>query len=100
MHVAVAARHAQVRKFVLWSQTWLYGAHPSNPNFLTEKHPLRAPAGEPFFADKIEAEEQARKLAQRSPGTVVTILRTAPDPRADGAQLRSRATSRASSCPR
>jgi UDP-glucose 4-epimerase len=78
MHVAVAARHAQVRKLVLWSQTWLYGAHPSNPNFLTEKHPLRAPQSEPYFVDKLEAEEQARKLAQRSPGTVVTILRTAP----------------------
>jgi UDP-glucose 4-epimerase len=78
MHVTVAARHAQVRKFVLWSQTWLYGAHPSNPNFLTEKHPLRAPMTEPYFADKIEAEEQARKLTQRSPGSIVTILRTAP----------------------
>jgi len=78
MRVAVATRQAQVRKLVLWSQTWLYGAHPSNPNFLTEKHPLRAPSREPYFADKIEAEEQARKLAQRSPGTVVTILRTAP----------------------
>ncbi|MGO9836118.1 MAG: NAD-dependent epimerase/dehydratase family protein [Polyangiaceae bacterium] len=78
MHVAVAARQAQVRKLVLWSHTWLYGAHPSNPNFLTERHPLRAPMREPYFADKIEAEEQARKLAQRSPGTVVTILRTAP----------------------
>jgi len=78
MHVAVAARQAQVRKLVLWSQTWLYGAHPSNPNFLTEKLPLRAPTAEPYFADKMEAEEQARKLAQRSPGAVVTILRTAP----------------------
>jgi UDP-glucose 4-epimerase len=78
MHVAVAAGHAQVRKFVLWSLTWLYGARPSNPNFLTEKHPLRAPSGEPFFADKIDAEDQARKLAQRSPGTAVTIVRTAP----------------------
>jgi UDP-glucose 4-epimerase len=78
MHVTVAARQARVRKLVLWSQTWLYGAHPSNPNFLTEKHPLRAPRNEPFFSDKIEAEEQARKLAQRSPGTVVTILRMAP----------------------
>ncbi|MBV9949497.1 MAG: NAD-dependent epimerase/dehydratase family protein [Myxococcales bacterium] len=78
MHVTVAARQARVRKLVLGSQTWLYGATPSNPNFLTEKHPLRAPAGEPFFADKIEAEEQARKLAQRAPGTVVTILRAAP----------------------
>ena len=78
MHVTVAARQARVRKLVLWSHTWLYGAHPSNPNFLTEKHPLRAPRSEPFFADKIEAEEQARKLAQRSPGVVVTILRMAP----------------------
>ncbi|HEY8038388.1 MAG TPA: NAD-dependent epimerase/dehydratase family protein [Polyangiaceae bacterium] len=78
MHVTVAARHAQVRKLLLWSQTWLYGAHPSNPNFLTEKHPLRAPRNEPYFADKVEAEEQARKFGQRSPGAVVTILRTAP----------------------
>jgi UDP-glucose 4-epimerase len=78
MHVSVAARQAQVRKLVLWSQTWLYGAHPSNPNFLTEKHPLRASIREPYFADKIEAEDHARKLAQRAPGTVVTILRTAP----------------------
>jgi UDP-glucose 4-epimerase len=78
MHVTVAARHAQVRKLVMWSQTLLYGAHPSNPNFLTEKHPLRAAMTEPYFADKIEAEEQARKLTQRSPGTIVTILRMAP----------------------
>jgi UDP-glucose 4-epimerase len=78
MHVTVAARVAQVRKLVVWSQTWLYGAHPSNPNFLTEKHPLRAPRGEPFFADKVEAEEQATKFARRSPGAVVTVLRTAP----------------------
>jgi UDP-glucose 4-epimerase len=78
MHMTVAARHAQVRKFVLWSHTWLYGAHPSNPNFLTEKHPLRAPMNEPYFADKIEAEEQAKRLTQRSPGAIVTVLRTAP----------------------
>jgi UDP-glucose 4-epimerase len=78
MHVTVAARQAQVRKLVLWSLTWLYGARPTNPNFLTEKHPLRAPTDEPFFADKIDAEEQARRFAQRSPGSVVTILRTAP----------------------
>jgi UDP-glucose 4-epimerase len=78
MHVLVAARHAQVRKLVMWSQTMLYGAHPSNPNFLAERHPLRAPAREPFFRDKIEAEAQAQKFGQRSPGAVVTVLRTAP----------------------
>jgi len=78
MHVMVAARQAQVRKLVLWSQTLLYGAHPSNPNFLSERHPLRASANEPFFADKIEAEGEAQRFAQRSSGAVVTILRTAP----------------------
>ena len=78
MHVAVGARQAKVRKFVLWSLTWLYGARATNPNFLTERHPLRATSSEPFFSDKIDAEEQVRKLAQRAPETVVTILRTAP----------------------
>jgi UDP-glucose 4-epimerase len=78
MHVLVAARHAQIRKFVMWSQTLLYGAHPTNPNFLSERHPLRAPKREPFFADKIEAEHEANRFAQRAQGSIVTILRTAP----------------------
>src|SRR5579863_4738935 len=78
MHTLVAARHAQVRKFVMWSQTLLYGAHPSNPNFLSERHPLRAPSREPFFADKLEAEAEANRFAQRAQGAVVTVLRTAP----------------------
>ncbi|WP_394820957.1 NAD-dependent epimerase/dehydratase family protein [Pendulispora albinea] len=78
MHVLVAARHAQVRKVVMWSQTLLYGAHPSNPNFLSERHPLRADRHEPFFSDKVEAEAEASKFARRAPGSVVTILRMAP----------------------
>src|SRR5215471_6961682 len=49
MHVLYAARHAQIRKFVMWSQTLLYGAHPTNPNFLSERHPLRASPKEPYF---------------------------------------------------
>jgi UDP-glucose 4-epimerase len=77
-HVLVAARHAHVRKVVMWSQTVLYGANPSNPNFLTEKHPLRATASEPFYADKIEAEAEATRFAQKVPGAIVTVLRTAP----------------------
>jgi UDP-glucose 4-epimerase len=78
MHALVAARHAQVNKLVMWSQTLLYGAHPSNPNFLSERHPLRASVNEPFFADKIEAEGEAYRFAQRAQGAIVTILRTAP----------------------
>src|SRR5262249_36451463 len=63
---------------VMWSQALLYGAHPTNPNFLSERHPLRAPLSEPFFADKIEAEAEANRFAQRATGATVTILRTAP----------------------
>lgn len=77
MHVLYAARHARVRKVVMWSQTLLYGASPSNPNYLTERHPLFAPR-ERFFVDKIEAEAEASRFAQRSPESVLTILRTAP----------------------
>ncbi len=78
MHLLNAVRQSPVRKLVMWSQTLLYGAHPTNPNFLSERHPLRARRGEPFFADKIEAEAEVERFAQRASGTVVTILRTAP----------------------
>ena len=77
-HVLVAARHAGVRKVVMWSQTLLYGAQPSNPNYLTERHPLRAPATEPWFADKIEAEKEVARFAEQNAEAVVTVLRTAP----------------------
>lgn len=78
MHLINAARQTGLRKFIQWSQTLLYGAHPTNPNFLTERHPLRADADEPFFADKIAAEREINNFATKSKGTVVTVLRTAP----------------------
>jgi UDP-glucose 4-epimerase len=78
MHLINAARQIGLRKFIQWSQTLLYGAHPTNPNFLTERHPLRADTEEPFFADKIAAEREINAFATKSKGTVVTVLRTAP----------------------
>lgn len=77
-HLLVAAQQAQVGKVVMASSTLLYGAHPTNPNFLAERHPLRAPHREGFFADKIAAEREAERFAQRSPGAIVTVLRAAP----------------------
>ncbi|MFO0761767.1 MAG: NAD-dependent epimerase/dehydratase family protein [Byssovorax sp.] len=78
MHMLNAARQVSLRKLILWSQTILYGAHPTNPNFLTERHPLRAEAEEPFFGDKMAAEREVAAFAAKAKGTVVTTLRTAP----------------------
>jgi UDP-glucose 4-epimerase len=78
MHVLNAARRNNPRKLVMWSQTILYGAHPTNPGFLTERHPLRAELDEPFFADKMAAERAVSAFGAKSKGTLVTILRTAP----------------------
>ena len=78
MRLLNAVRESSVRKVVMWSQTMLYGAHPTNPNFLSERHALRAPPDEPFFTDKIEAETEASRFAQRAAGISVVILRTAP----------------------
>jgi UDP-glucose 4-epimerase len=78
MHVLNAARRASVRKIVLRSTTQLYGAHPGNPNFLTESHPLRARKSEPFFADKIQVEADVLAYAESGKGRVVTVLRMAP----------------------
>jgi UDP-glucose 4-epimerase len=62
----------------MWSQTLLYGPHPSNPNHLTERHPLRGIRGSRFLADKIDAEREVRRFADEHPDTCVTILRLAP----------------------
>lgn len=67
----------RVRKLVTWSLTLLYGPEPSNPNFLTESHPLRATRKSRFLRDKVDADQQAGKLAERCPETIVTVLRTA-----------------------
>ena len=78
MHVLNACRERRIGKFILRSQTALYGAHASNPNFLTENHPVRGLPTTQFLADKIDAEKETRKFAQSAPGSCVTILRFAP----------------------
>ncbi|MBL8601381.1 MAG: NAD-dependent epimerase/dehydratase family protein [Myxococcales bacterium] len=78
MHVLNACKERPVRKFILWSHTVLYGASPSNPNFLVESQPLRGNPESRFLRDKIDAEEVVARFAQQMPGTLVTVLRLAP----------------------
>lgn len=69
------AASKKVRKFIMASTTEVYGAHPTNPNFLSEEHPLRGGFKSRFLRDRIEAEVQAQKYAKKHPETAVTILR-------------------------
>jgi len=60
---------------IVASTTEVYGAYATNPNFLSEDHPLRGGFKSRFLRDKIEAEGQFRKFAKKHPETCVTILR-------------------------
>jgi UDP-glucose 4-epimerase len=78
MHVLNAVAECNVRKLVVWSQTVVYGAHPLNPNFLTEDHELRGDKSKSrFVKDKVEVERQVHRFRRENPDTIVSTLRTA-----------------------
>jgi UDP-glucose 4-epimerase len=77
MHVLAACRKHRLRKLVVRSTVLAYGPHPSNPNFLTERHPLRGLRGSHFVEDKVEVEHQVRNFADDQPQCCVTVLRCA-----------------------
>jgi UDP-glucose 4-epimerase len=78
MHVLNACAECQVRKLVVWSQTVVYGAHPANPNFLTEDHQLRGELSRSrYVKEKVEVERQVQRFRAENPDTIVTTLRTA-----------------------
>jgi UDP-glucose 4-epimerase len=74
-NVLDACEKANVRKVVTASSTVVYGAHPDNPDWLTEDSPLRGNPDYFYCADKIEMERLCLKHAQEHPETAVTILR-------------------------
>ena len=78
MRLVNACRRAGVRKLIAHSRTFLYGAHPTNPNFLSEKHPLRAKSRDSFFREKLAAEAEVLRYGSPGKGRLVTVLRTAP----------------------
>lgn len=78
MRLLRALRRSHVKKLIVGSHTWLYGANPDNPNFLREDATLAASRSEPWFADKIEAEKEVARFSADHPEVTVTVLRTAP----------------------
>lgn len=75
MYVLNCCAALKVRKLIMASTTEVYGAHPSNPNFLPEDHRRRGGERSRFLRDKIDAEDQFFKYAKKHPGAIVTILR-------------------------
>lgn len=75
MHLLIAAEKARVRHYCCASTTDVYGAFPTNPNFLTERHALRGAELGAFLRDKVDVEKQFLRHQQKHPKDSVTILR-------------------------
>jgi UDP-glucose 4-epimerase len=78
MHVLNACAGVEPRRLVMISTTLVYGAHPKNPNFLTEEAELRGHRDSRFVNDKVRAERQVQRFAAEHPNVEVCILRFAP----------------------
>lgn len=75
MKVLGACAQAGVRKVVLKSSTAVYGAHPDNPAFLTEEHPLRGSRKYGYTRDLVEIETFYNGFRRQAPELLVTVLR-------------------------
>ena len=78
MHVLNACAGVEPRRLVMISTTLVYGAHPKNPNFLTEDSELRGHRDSRFVNDKVRAEKQVQRFAREHPDVSTCVLRFAP----------------------
>jgi len=78
MHVLNACAGVEPRRFVMVSTTLVYGAHPKNPNFITEDAELRGHRDSRFVNDKVRAEKQVQRFAREHPRVETAVLRFAP----------------------
>ena len=72
-----ACELAGVGRLVVASTTMVYGALPSNPNYLSESRELRGHPGAHCVQDRIQVEELATDWLSRHPEATLTILRSA-----------------------
>jgi UDP-glucose 4-epimerase len=75
LYVMNAAASAKLKKVVLTSSTAVYGAHPTNPAFLTERHPLKGIKASRWVTDRVAVENDLARLARDCPDMVTTSLR-------------------------
>jgi UDP-glucose 4-epimerase len=77
MKVLGACAQAGVRKVVLKSSTAVYGAHPDNPAFITEEHPLQGSRKYGYTRDLVEVEAFYNGFRRQVPEMVLALLRFA-----------------------
>lgn len=76
-HVLNAVAEAKIKRLVVHSATFVYGAHPQNPNFIHESHPLKS-RGAYFVKTRVDVENQVADFANTYQETQVIVLRFAP----------------------
>ena len=91
MHVLAACSKHRLRKLVVRSTVLVYGPHPSNPNFLTERHPLRGLRGSHF----VDGQDRGRAPGAQVRRGPAAVLRDRVALRADPRVRPSTTTSRA-----
>ncbi|MEM3086073.1 MAG: SDR family oxidoreductase [Halobacteria archaeon] len=74
-NVLNAAAASGARKVIVASSATAYGAHPDNPEWLTESAPIRGNREFSYSSDKAEVEALCAKFAREHPGVVLTVLR-------------------------
>ena len=75
LYVMNAAASAKVRKVVLTSSTAVYGAHSSNPAFLSEEHALLGMKASRWVMDRVAVEKELARLKRDCPQIITTSLR-------------------------
>lgn len=73
-----ACLESDVQQICYLSSTSVYGAHPDNPDFITEESPLRPVRGFQYSEDKSEAEGLLSRYSLDHPKVSVLILRVCP----------------------
>jgi UDP-glucose 4-epimerase len=76
-HVLNAVAQAKVERFFAFSSTFVYGANPSNPNFMRETQPLQS-RGPGFVRTRVDVEKQILEFARDYQAVQTVILRFAP----------------------
>jgi UDP-glucose 4-epimerase len=75
MKLLGACAEAGVRKAIIKSSMMVYGAHPNNPTYITEQHPIQGSRAYGYTRDLVEIEAFCNGLRRQVPEMMLTVLR-------------------------